>query len=79
MCAAAENLSFLSAVEKSSTPTRLPAGVAPTRALNRSKSYVTFQTNEGDTPKSAIGLQHVSLLRNLPLLVIYSSSLTDCV
>ena len=30
--------------------------------LNRSRSYITFQTNEGDTPKSAVGLQHGSWL-----------------
>jgi len=50
MCAAAENLSFLNRVR--SIRVRLPG--APALPLNLSKYYVTFQTNEGDTPKSAV-------------------------
>jgi hypothetical protein len=60
---AAENLSFMAAVKRSSKPgaARLP-GITSTKRLNRSKLYVTFQTNEGDTPKAAIGLEHGSWL-----------------
>jgi hypothetical protein len=61
MCAATENLGFFASVVADHTKLRLPS-TAATRPLNRSRNYVTFQTNEGDTPKSAIGLQHGSWL-----------------
>ena len=51
MCAAAENLAFFASVAVDSTKKlRLPGSggpAAPPAVLNRSRSYITFQTNEG--------------------------------
>ena len=47
MCAATENLAFFASVVADSTKLRLPGAVV-TQPPNRSRNYVTFQTNEGD-------------------------------
>ena len=47
----APNLSFLSAVKVDTA--KLPHHRSQPLALNRSKIYLTFQSNEGDTPKNA--------------------------
>jgi len=48
----APNLSFLSALEV--TTAKLPHHRSPTAtALDRTKIYLSFQSNEGDTPKNA--------------------------
>ena len=61
MCAAAEDLSFFESVHADPAKLRLPTTASsPVLNHSRSCSYITFQTNERDTPKSAVGLQHGS-------------------
>ncbi len=54
VCAGAPNLSFWAHVPVAEPP-RLPTHPARTKRLE-SKYYITFQTNEGDTPKIVAGL-----------------------
>jgi hypothetical protein len=55
LCDAAPNLSFWARLP--SPYPAFPYNSNPAIALDRSKYYVTFQTNEGDTPKIAASLQ----------------------
>ena len=53
MCSGAPNLSFWAKMRSNKT-FRLPSRTTDI-VLDRSKHYVAFQTNEGDTPKALVG------------------------